>query len=87
MTYEIKCEKCGRTIYGYVGIVHTAEKRESTETWCEKCCEDHGMYKCDGCGEEFVEEYRMPRIDGCLFCVPCARDQVPRHFDWTPMFN
>ena len=84
------CEKCGKTIDGYAATVHTVEnwtaESPHTDTWCEKCCEDHGMCKCDGCSEEFAEEFRMPRIDGGLYCVPCARTEVPGHFDKTPVF-
>lgn len=87
---EMKCEKCGRAIIGYAGTVHTADSWNAeypyTETWCEECCQDNAMCKCDGCREEFAEEFRMPRIDGGLFCVPCARARVPKHFDKTPIF-
>ena len=83
------CARCGKEIEGYVGKVNTVktwEKELRPEEWCESCCEDGGICKCDGCSEEFAEEFRMPRIEGGLFCVPCARAKVPKHFDKTPIF-
>ena len=83
------CEKCGKAIDGYAATVHTVENRKSGHTtiWCEKCCEDHGMCKCDGCSEEFAEEFHMPRIDGGLFCIPCAREKMPECFDECSVFK
>ena len=84
------CVKCGKTIEGYIAKVNTVETRQkngSPEEWCEDCCIAHGTCKCDGCSEEFTEEFWMPRINGGLFCVRCARDQSPPHFDRTPISN
>jgi hypothetical protein len=83
------CKKCGEEINGYIGLVNTVEtwkQRLRPEEWCESCCEDNGMCKCEGCSEEFAEEFRMPHIRGGLFCVPCAQAKVPKHFDKTPIF-
>jgi hypothetical protein len=83
------CQKCGEEIEGYVATVNTFEtwgEDRRTEQWCEECCEDNGMCKCDGCGEEFSEEFRMPRIGVGLYCVPCAREINPKHFRQTPIF-
>ena len=89
---NILCAKCDRVMkegYEYIATVHTVstwDNEEEPQTWCEDCCDDNGMCKCGGCSVEFTEEFRMPRIRSELYCVPCAREIAPKHFQKTPIY-
>ena len=78
------CDHCGEEKSGYrAEVKYYGPDEDSLEnnpapvvrtgTWCELCCADGDMCKCDSCHVEFSEDFEMEKANGGWYCMPCYR--------------
>lgn len=64
-----QCERCSRTVHND----DTYYLEDISESWCERCFNNHGMY-CEHCEQNTSSDDSVRMHDGAWICSGCAVD-------------